>query len=226
MRTYTLDARLQTIEEMIPRCGLVADIGCDHGRLGARLLLDGCARRVAFADISAPSLDKARALIRRLGLETQAAFFVGDGALALRETPDCAVIAGMGGETIAGIVEAGRSVLRDALLVMQPNVAQYELRLRLMRLGYRIEDERVVSAGRWYIVIAARPGAAAYDERELMIGPVLLKRRDHALRGYAAFRARVVEKALLGAREGNDPAAGLLAREYDLWKEIERWPQP
>ncbi|MEA5068019.1 MAG: hypothetical protein VB067_03440, partial [Christensenellaceae bacterium] len=87
-------------------------------------------------------------------------------------------------------------------------------------------DEKAVRAGRWYTVIAARPGAAAYDERELMIGPVLLKKRGEALRGYAAFRARVAEKALLGAREGGDPAAGLLAREYDMWKEIERWPLP
>ena len=226
MRTYSLDKRLAAIEEMIPPCALVADIGADHGRLGTHLLLTGRAQRVAFLDISAPSLDKAKALTKRLGLDERVKFYVGDGALPLDESPDCAVIAGMGGETIAGIVEAGRERLKNTVLIMQPNVAQYQLRKRLMATGYAITDECIArAAGRWYTIIQAQPGPAQYDERALLIGPVLLGRRDEALTGYAQFQYRVTAKALNGAVAGGDPIAEELKWTLDQWKEVRTWLQ-
>ncbi len=224
MREFQLDARLEAIERMIPACRHVADIGCDHGRLGAKLLLRGKAERVTFMDISQPSLDKARALTERYGLEGRAEFLRSDGARGLPQAPDSAVIAGMGGETIAGIVEAGKAQLGQALLVMQPNVAQESLRRRLAAAGYMIVDEQVAREGRrWYVVIAARPGVASYNELELLAGPVLCKRRGDDLLGYAQFRARVSEKALAGARGAGVPEAEELARELSRWREILAW---
>ena len=35
------DERLSEMIRMLPKCGIVADIGTDHGRLGAQLLLTG-----------------------------------------------------------------------------------------------------------------------------------------------------------------------------------------
>ena len=55
-----LDERLRAIEDLAPACRCFADIGCDHGRLGAQMLLSGRAQRVWFTDISAPSIEKAR----------------------------------------------------------------------------------------------------------------------------------------------------------------------
>ena len=40
-RGIALDARLSAIAQMVGRCGSYADIGCDHGRLGAFLLQKG-----------------------------------------------------------------------------------------------------------------------------------------------------------------------------------------
>ena len=50
------DERLSEMIRMLPKCGIVADIGTDHGRLGAQLLLTGKCGKVWFSDISAPSL--------------------------------------------------------------------------------------------------------------------------------------------------------------------------
>lgn len=219
-----LDPRLSMIAEMVGRCNACADIGCDHGRLGAFLLQHGWVERMVLADISDPSLDKARALIRLLGLEARTRFLVCDGVDALDTPVDAAVIAGMGGTTIAGIVERGRARLGNARLILQANVAQSELRARLSAAGYALTDERIVRDGRrLYVLMEARPGKSEYDFREKLVGPVLLKERPALLRDLAAFYIRVACKALAGAEAGNEEqTARQLRRELEIWEDVER----
>lgn len=219
-----LDARLTAIERMVPSCPCAADIGADHGFLGVHLLARGKCERVQFLDISASSLKKAARLVRRLGLEGRADFAVGDGAQALLYPAQAVVVAGMGGQTIAGIVERGAGRLADSLLVLQPNVAIPELRLRLSRAGFCIVDEDLARAGgRWYVVIAARKGRCEYSPEELCAGPVLIRKRHPGLAGYAQFRIRVTEKALAGAAKAEASAAVPLREELDRWRAIEQW---
>lgn len=222
-RGVVLDARLTAIAEMVGRCAAVADIGCDHGRLSAFLLQRGWVERALLTDVSETSLDKARALIRLLGLSQRARFLVCDGAEALNEPVDAAVIAGMGGPTAAGIVERGREKLGGARIIAQVNVGQPELRRRLAAAGYRLTDERIVRDGRrLYVVMEARPGRAAYNELQLRVGPVLLEKRPPELGDYAAFRLRVARKALEGARLGGEAAAVReLETEIAIWEEAE-----
>ena len=221
-RTIVLDARLQALAAQVGVCENYADIGCDHGRLGAYLLSTGRVQRAALTDISADSLKKARWLIDRIGLNDRVDFRVGDGVLALETAPEAAVIAGMGGATIAQIIRQGREQLGGARLILQPNVAAPELRRALMECGYAITDEQVVPEGRrLYVVIAAAPGRAEYDERQLTVGPVLLQKLPSTLKPYADFRLRVAKKALNGAIRGEDAGqAALLQREIEIWEAV------
>ena len=185
-----LDPRLSMIVRLVGSCERCADIGCDHGRLGAFLLQADRCKSVVLTDVSAPSLNKARRLIRDLGLEDRAEFAVGSGALALDAPVDCAVIAGMGGATIAAILREGRDGRRN------------------------------------YVVICARPGSASYDERQRIVGPVLLERRPEELTPYAQFRLRVAKKALAGAQSAADRAqAEPLEREIAIWEEVLTCPR-
>ena len=217
-----LDPRLSMIARLVGGCERCADIGCDHGRLGAFMLQSGQCARLIFTDISEPSLKKARRLVENLGLSDRASFAVGSGALALTEPVDAAVIAGMGGATIAKIVEEGRKRLGSARLILQPNVAAPQLRESLALNGYRITDERVAQDGRRdYVVICAVPGEAAYDERQRIVGPVLMERMPAELLPYARFRMRVAKKALAGAEASGDEAQiKPLAREIAIWEEV------
>ena len=217
-----LDARLAAIAALVGKCSLYADIGCDHGRLGAYLLTTNQVERAVLTDISADSLMKARRLMSRLDISERVEFRVCDGSKGLEGRPQAVVIAGMGGTTIATIIREGRSDLGGARLILQPNVAVYELRATLCECGYRIDDERVVrDGGRHYVIIAAEPGEARYTEEELTVGPVLLRNRPESLSSYAAFRLRVAEKALQGALRGGDgEQVAALEREIALWKEI------
>lgn len=217
-----LDPRLSMIARLVGPCECCADIGCDHGRLGAFMLQSGQCRRVVLTDISEPSLKKARRLIDALGLAGRAAFAVGDGARALEESVDAVVIAGMGGATIAEIVREGREALGGARLVLQPNVAAPQLRGALSECGYAIVDERVVQDGRRnYVIIAAEPGESAFTEKQRIVGPVLLERLPDELTPYARFRLRVAKKALAGAAEsGDETQTAPLEAEISIWEEV------
>ena len=223
-RSISLDPRLSAIAEMLGKCDCCADIGSDHGRLGAFLLQNHRCARVCLTDISASSLQKARKLIALTGLEDSTDFYVGDGALALEREVDAAVIAGMGGETIAEIVENSAGKLDSARLILQPNVAAAELRTRINACGWRITDEELVRDGRRiYVILAAERGSQKLNERETEVGPVLLAKRHPLLTDYARFRLRVDRKALDGARTGSDAgAAAELERRISIWEEVER----
>jgi len=217
-----LDDRLNMLAALTPACPVAADVGADHGFLGAWLLENGRCGRVQFLDISAPSLEKARRLIEDMQLEKRAVFSVGDGLDALVEPAQTVIIAGMGGQTAAGIIERGRDKLHGTRLIMQPNVGLYELRSKLAELGFVIVDERLARAGgRWYVGIAAEEGSAEYTEKELLVGPVLLRSKPKELAGYADFRIKVTQKAYDGAASGSKhEMTAQLKKELTLWREI------
>ena len=219
----SLDPRLSRIAEMVGSCDCCADIGSDHGRLGAYLLQSGQCRRVVLTDISGASLSKARKLIALMDLEGRAGFCVGDGALAIDCLVDAAVIAGMGGETIAHIVRHSEGRLDCARLILQPNVALRQLRLELNACGWRIVDEDLVRDGRRiYPILAAEQGVQTLSELQAEVGPVLLERRPPLLADYTAFRLRVARKALSGAQQGSDAQSiDALQREIAIWEEVE-----
>lgn len=223
-KRISLDPRLSKIAEMLGTCETCADIGSDHGRLGAFLLQGGQCGKVYLTDISAPSLEKARRLCALCGLGDRVEFRVGDGALALDARVDCVVIAGMGGETIAEIIEKSNGRLEGAMLLLQPNVAAPYLRRRLNAVGWRITDEALAKDGRRiYPILRAVQGAQTLTEAEYEVGPVILKNKPDALRDYTAFRLRVAKKALQGAQHGGANAhIDELQRKIAIWEDVEK----
>lgn len=221
-KRITLDARLEKIADMLGYRGVCADIGCDHGRLGAYLLQNGRCERIYLTDISKDSLEKARRLIRLLGYEDRAVIRAGDGAQALEGPVEAAVIAGMGGETIADIVEAAGERFDGTTLILQPNVGADELRWRLNTAHWRITDEAIVREGRrLYPIIQCVRGEQELSKAECAAGPVLLARRDPMLAAYAGFILNYTERALRGAEQGGDAASvDRLRAQKRIWEEI------
>ena len=222
-KSISLDQRLSKIAEMLGTCSCCADIGSDHGRRGAFLLQTGRCSHMCLTDISALSLEKARKLIALLGLQDKTSFHVGDGAQIIDRKIDAAVIAGMGGETIAEIIEGSCGKLDGARLILQPNVAAPYLRRKLNELGWMITGEELVRDGRRiYLVLEARQGKQLLSGQEYEVGPVLLKKKPELLADYAAFRIRVAKKALEGAQMGNDESiAAALKREIEIWEDVQ-----
>ena len=216
-----LSPRLASAAEMCGRCGTVADVGCDHGRLGAYLLKEGLARRALFCDISALSLSKAEKLVRVTGMEARAAFYVSDGFRDIPEPFDKAVVAGLGGGVICSMLESG-APLHGASLVLSPNCDAPGVRRALCRRGYAIDRERLVrDAGRLYILIGARAGFAPLTAREEEAGPCLLREMPPEMEEYAAFMRRVLMRALEGAKRGGDAERErAISQRLSVWEEL------
>ena len=194
-----LDERLHTIARWVleaasesdaPRA---ADVGCDHGYLTAALL-ERCPRLTMLAsDVSGPSLEKARRLLASRGLAERVVLREADGLDAL-EGPVCAVvIAGMGAQTILGILHAGREKLGGAAVIVQANTDLPELRTGLARLGLRIEREAFCeAAGRHYVTMMAREAEpCALGEREALLGAAADGVREEGQRGYFSWQRSV-----------------------------------
>ena len=194
MRYPQLDERLQAAADLFSACDLGADIGADHGRLSCHLLHTNKCKQLIVSDISDDSLQKARNLLSLHDLDNRVEFRVADGLRALEgKKATCAAICGMGGSLISRIIENGRAYLQDAALVICSHTDIPLVRQTLQDIGYHITEERVVRAkGRFYIVMRAETGSIIYSDKELYLGPCLLKKPNETFLRYLNWREAVV----------------------------------
>lgn len=199
-----ISSRLDAIVDIVPVCRVAADIGCDHGKVAISLLKKEKADFIICTDISAPSLEKARKLAVLEDLEDSVSCRQGDGLNVLKENEaDVAVIAGMGGELMTGILKDGNGSVPE-ILVLSCNSAAGVLRKWLSENRYVIEDEELVFEGRhYYPVILAKSGQSKkLSELELEIGPVILRKKTKVLEQFLKQKintAREIRKNLLNA---------------------------
>jgi tRNA (adenine22-N1)-methyltransferase len=153
MAKYT--ERIRRLASHVAPGERVADIGPDHGYLGIWLARQGVAERVIMTDIAAGPLAIARRNAEEYGGFD---FRLGDGLAPLEPGEvDTVVIAGMGGETIIGILEADPDKTRSfAKYVLQPRTKAELLREWLAGAGFRIiAEETVPERGRPCEIIVA-----------------------------------------------------------------------
>lgn len=142
--------------------GSVADIGTDHALLPIYLVQKGHPRALA-SDINEGPCQRARTNIYSYGLHGKISVVCCPGLDAVDSfRPDNIVIAGMGGEMIAKILEDSEyPKVSGCRLVLQPQSMQDVLRTYLCKNGFRIDAETVVcDSGKYYQIIAAK-----YDGR-------------------------------------------------------------
>ncbi len=189
-----LDVRLKTVYELFPACRLAADIGADHGKLALEMILRKKAERIIVTDISRDSLNKAKSLFEAHHLSEYADFVEGDGLTVLPSVPDAVSICGMGGKTIAGILERGLGRIFGAGLVLSPQTEIFLVRRTLCALGYRIKQERCVRvSGRFYVIMYAEPGDETLSGEQCELGPRLSEQTDsETVRSYYLWRFGVL----------------------------------
>lgn len=165
MEKIKLSPRLRLIASLVPQGARAADIGTDHGYIPVWLVQSGVCERVTASDIVIGPLECARRSSAQYGVTESIDFVLSDGLDGCRagET-DTVIIAGMGGDTISGILERAEWTKDGVLLLLQPMSKAERLRLWLWENGYKITAERLVrDSGKIYPVICAEGGI----EREL-----------------------------------------------------------
>ncbi|WP_124101180.1 class I SAM-dependent methyltransferase [Ruminococcus sp. Marseille-P6503] len=134
------------------------DVGTDHGHLAAYLITSGICDSCIACDINEKPLKAAEDTVKRFGLDDKIQLVLSDGLDKI--CPDGVtdiVIAGMGGELIADIIDRAEWIKADRVnLVLQPMTKWDHLRKWLYDNGFEVVSEIPCEEGRFvYSVMQA-----------------------------------------------------------------------
>lgn len=176
-----LSNRLKVVADYVEDNSKVIDIGCDHGLLSIYLVNNKKNIKVIASDINNNALSSARSNIKEYKLEDKIDIRLGKGLEVVSpEEIDTIVIAGMGSNTIVGILKYAKDKLKyvDSIII-QSNTDLYFLRKNITKLGYYIEDETLVEDKNIiYTIIKFKKGTRRYNYKELYLGPILINKKD------------------------------------------------
>lgn len=173
-----MNKRLELIASILPHGRGFADVGTDHGYLPVYMAQHGYSGKIIASDINEGPLSTAVASARQAGVEDRICFRLCDGLDGCgSEDLDTVVIAGMGGDTICGILDrADWVVSRDILLILQPMTKAEVLRYWLTNNDFAICGEWLIEEnGEIYQILSARFGARTpLSDAELFTGKYAL----------------------------------------------------
>ena len=211
-----LDERLSLAYDLYDPCELAADIGTDHAHLPAALLQRGRCQHMILTDLSDSALRNARDEMIRLRLTDRVSLRIGNGLAPLKE--DCGMISvmGMGGRTICDILLNGKNKLNGASLILSAHTDLPLIRDAVSLIGYHLDrEEPCFSAGRYYLVMRARPGCRVMSSREIRLGGPLFDSASCCLVPYLMRCRDVLQSRLRGLLSAGsaDTAQILLVKE-------------
>ena len=180
-----MNKRLLCIASHIPFGRGVIDVGTDHGYLPIELLRRGYPGRLFASDIKSGPLRAAWRSAQEAGLEGRICFQLSDGLSACDPNAvDTIVIAGMGGDTVCGILDRAEWCMDSRYtLVLQPMTRAEVLRYWLINNEFEIvEEDLAEDGGILYAVLTARfGGCTRLNDAELYTGSFAM------LRGHELF---------------------------------------
>lgn len=191
-------------------------MGTDHGYLICALVESGRAESGIAADIAPLPLDKARREAESRGLSHRVRLVLGDGLAGVGPgEADAVIIAGMGGETIAHILESWPHAKDPGITwLLQPMTKAERLRDWLWAQGFSITRERCATANRRvYSVMEARYTGerSPHPEWERHLGAVDPGEDRHSL-SYAAKRETELDKIACGLERTGTPEGAARAK--------------
>lgn len=197
-----ISKRLLCCAGMVRPGARVADVGCDHGYLGIYLLRQEIASFVAAMDLRPEPLEKARRNAARFGTEEKMFFAVCDGLSAVGPGfVDTVICAGMGGDTIAGILE-DCPWAKDPEIhwILQPQSSGNDLRRWLGNHGYRILREVLIrDSGFLYSVLEVQYGGGTpVSPGRQYVSEPLLDNEPELVREYLRRVIRGIQRAVDG----------------------------
>lgn len=197
-----LTPRLRMIADLVPKCNTVCDIGTDHGYVAIYLAKKGIAKKVIAADIKEGPLKQAEKNIALFGASDSVETRLSNGFENIRQNEaDCAIIAGMGGETIREILKNDKGC---TYYVLQMQTAHRDLREYLAENGFVILKEAIAKEERkmYTALLCARGEKYTLTETEKEIGPLLMKERPPLFCDYIKYRLFEID-SILGTMGNN-----------------------
>lgn len=197
-----MNKRLLSLASMIDSSLGLIDVGTDHGYLPVHLASAGYSGKLIASDINFAPLSTAVNTAREAGYEDRISFLLSDGLDSCpKDEVDCIVIAGMGGDTICGILDRCPWCFDSSYqLLLQPVTKAEILRYWLAWNGFDILEEKTAEdGGIIYQILSARFGTGTrLNDAELFTGKYeLASRCEHFLSQLDKLISRF-EKAVRG----------------------------
>ena len=153
-----------------------------------------------------PENKNARAEIIRQRLVDRVDLRLGNGLEPISEKCGMISVTGMGGRTIRDILLSGQSRLRGASLLLSAHTDWHLIRGALHEIGYSLDrEEPCFAAGRYYLMLVARPGGAEMTDREIRLGGPLFRSASPVLIPFLRRRRDVLQEKLQGLCSASCP---------------------
>ena len=188
-----LSKRLQAIYDMVP-CGIVADVGSDHGKLIISLFENGLISKGYAIENKVGPFNRLKKAIEENNASEGIIPMLSDGISELPSDVDIVVIAGMGGFNVIDILKKYPGKLKNVrTIIVDAHNAIPELRKQVCKMGYVIADEDIVyESGVYYEIIKFISGEAMYlDDPDIEFGPIL--RNEKSLTFKEKYQSRIEE---------------------------------
>ncbi len=188
--------RLLAVAALTHAGRVVADIGCDHGKLAVYLVKSGKTPRVIAIDARPLPLARAEALAKQCHVNKQVECRLGDGfAPLLPGEVEEIIIAGLSGETIRDILQGVEWLfLHKVHLVLQPTSRAPLLRKFLWEAGFSILEEQGVSEnGRAYTNLRVAADGKKSEPTALFCEVGLLKDAKDKMAAAQLLQSRLVD---------------------------------
>ncbi|MCL2518095.1 MAG: class I SAM-dependent methyltransferase [Oscillospiraceae bacterium] len=235
-----INNRLKTIADFVRKGSVVADIGTDHAFLPIWLVQNNITNRVIASDINIGPCNKAKRNVKLHGLETNITIVQTDGLNGIEKyQPEDIIIAGMGGELIWEIINAGFFLVPLAkwglstpttlaldrgdsvTFILQPMTRQPLLRQLLLQHGFEIIDERLsTDDGRIYQImqVSYTGTPQIYTAVELLLGRHNIINRQEIFAKFLERNIKLWERKIKGKL-----SAGIdVTAEIELLVELRR----
>ncbi|NLL39400.1 MAG: SAM-dependent methyltransferase [Clostridiales bacterium] len=204
-----LSDRLYKIATYVPKGSRIADIGTDHCHIPIWLILGNVVESAIASDIKKGPLEAARRSAAEYGVLDKIDFRLSDGLAEIdHREADTLIIAGMGGENIAEIIESSDWKWEDRhRLILQPMTKQAELCGFLYENGFTVLDEVLAKDGGeiYRILLVGYIKSPIPADANLWVGQSLLEKKDPLLPEYLQLIISKTRKAISGVLSGNDP---------------------
>lgn len=200
-----LDSRLAMCAGFVRKGSKLADIGTDHAYLPVWLCRNGICSSAIAADINPEPLKRGALTVAEAGLSDIINLRLSDGLKAINtDEVDDIVIAGMGGELIAKILD-NCEFSRDSSkrFILQPMTKSEVLISWLCDNGFNIvQQDCCVAAGKCYTVLAVQyiGEAAEHSEVYPYLGELNPKENETHLRFVQGHIDRLFKQAKGDAR--------------------------
>ena len=224
----SLSKRLRMAAELVPRCGLLADVGTDHAYLPVWLVQNQVSQRVLASDIGQGPLRRARETVEFYDLTDRVETILADGLnYPQAEHAEVVTICGMGGETMISVLQAAPWTREGRRIVLQPQSKLPELEAWLQAHEYAVTAAKLcLDGGKLYLAMAVQGGGTWEQGAEAW----LCSGRDSLFPVYLRRELDKTERALSGLRQAQtEHAAALAAIERrlaalkDFEREVKAW---